>query len=141
MSEYKGKPAIANINVNDAYLKLCDLKALQQRIEELPDEQRDQLQGVTFSDEAISFTTPMGEFRFVASEKIPPERIAFAADGSPIPLSIAVNLKEESAESTSVNTVIDADLPFFVKTMVGGKLKEVVEKINLVIAQSISNHA
>lgn len=141
MSKYEGKNAVADISITEAYDKLSDLKALQQRIDSLPEEHRSKLQGISFGDDSVAFNTPVGDFRFTAAEKVRPERIVFAADGSPIPVSFAIYLNKISDSSTGINTVIDADLPFFVKSMVGGKLKDAVEKINAVIARSLSNNS
>ena len=139
MSKYEGKEAVAVIARDDAFDKLADTKALQARLESLPDDRRNQLQGLKFDDDAISLASPVGELRFVAQEKLPPERIVFAADGSPIPLSVIINLSEKSATETGVSVVIDADLPFMLKAMVGSKLKDAVDQISLGIASAISN--
>ena len=139
MSKYEGKEAVAVIARDDAFDKLADTKALQARLESLPDDRRNQLQGLKFDDDAISLASPVGELRFVAQEKLRPERIVFAADGSPIPLSAIINLSEKSATETGVSVVIDADLPFMLKAMVGSKLKDAVDQISLGIASAISN--
>ncbi|MBO7382449.1 MAG: hypothetical protein J6Y87_03230 [Muribaculaceae bacterium] len=140
MSKYEGRKAIANISQESAFDKISDVKAIQSRLDSLPEDKRAQLQGISFEENAVKISSPMGELKFVAKECVRPERVAFEAEGAPIPITVAINLNAESATTTGLSVVIEADLPFFLKAMVGGKLQDAVDKMSIGFAEAISEH-
>lgn len=63
-------------------------------------------------------------------ERTPFERVRYQQYGAtPIPFTVTVNLQQLSPTSTQFQLVLDTELSGMFKIMLGGKLKEIVEKI------------
>ena len=88
---------------------------------------------VRFSHDSITLVTPqVGELQFDVVERKENERMVLSATKSPIPLTLAVNLKGVEND-TEVASVIDVEIPAMLRPMIGGKLQEAAEKFNELI--------
>lgn len=129
MATYKGQPVTAAIGVSDAYDRLTHLSRLQDRLADLPEQARAQLGQVKFADDSISIPAPpVGEltFRMISSE--PDRRVVYAADNSPVPFSLTVDLQPQGDNETQAHATIDVDIPAMLKPMVGDKMQQAADK-------------
>lgn len=128
MATYTGKTVTINRPAAVLFERFSTMDMLQQRVASLPDEVRDKMGEVRFeSDRMIVVTPQVGEIAFAVKERTAPSRIVFTAVGAPVPLDLAVNFKETSAESTEVTTRIDVDIPMMLRPMVGPHLQKAAD--------------
>ena len=98
------------------YNMLSDLTNIERVKDKVPE---DKLQGLTFDKDTISVNVPpVGAVSMRIIERDEPKTIKFASEILPV-----------SETSSKMKLTIDADIPFFAKTMVSGPLKEGIEKI------------
>lgn len=136
MSQYKGKSVTVARPVADLYAKVSDLGQYQSLLDSLPEDQRAQLQGVRFEADGISFQAPgVGDMKFKVAETKAPSHVGFVAEGSPIPIKLAIELAEKGAESTEVVPVLDVDLPAMLRPLVGPKLQEAADQFGSVFTR------
>ncbi|MDE5821549.1 MAG: hypothetical protein K2H63_03580 [Paramuribaculum sp.] len=134
MASYSSKPAVINKPVDEVYERISNIGAYQQKLDSLPAEVREKIGDVRFEDDAIVITAaPVGEIRFAVKERVSPSKVTLAAEQSPVPLNLTVNLEPESESSTKATSVIDVEIPAMLKPMIGGKMQEAADKFGELI--------
>ncbi|MCM1355764.1 MAG: hypothetical protein NC212_05075 [Staphylococcus sp.] len=129
MATYSGKPVTLNRPISVIYGKVADLSQYRDLVEQLPEEQREKLNGVVFEGECIKMDAPaIGQLVFKISERVEPTRVTFSAEGCPVPLSLSVNLKEVDAESTALTPAIKIEIPPMLRPFIGNKMQEAADK-------------
>lgn len=129
MATYKGKSVTLPRPIGQIYEKVADLSQYRGLVEQLPEEQRERLNGVAFEGECIRMDAPaIGQLVFKISERVPTSRVSFSAEGSPVPLSLSLDLKEEGPESTSLTPSIKIDIPPMLRPFIGNKIQEASDK-------------
>ena len=61
-------------------------------------------------------------------EREEPKLVKFASEKSPIPITLWIQLLPTSADSCKMRVTLEAELNFMFKAMIGGKLKDGVDK-------------
>ena len=129
MTTYTSKTIELQMPVEAVYARISDIGGFQSRIDQLPEEVRSKIGSVRFTDDSIIINAaPMGDMVLKVTERIPEKRVAFTAQGAPVPLVMAINLEAVGEDKTNVTTSIDVEIPVILKPMVGPKLQEAAEK-------------
>lgn len=131
MTTYSGKPAIINQPQQQLYDKISNLSSFQERLDAMPQEVKDRLGEVSFSDDKILINAPaVGQITFAVSEKIAPSLLKLTAENSPVPFFISMHLNPESEATTRVSTDLEVEIPLMLRPMVGSKLQEAADKFS-----------
>lgn len=131
MAKYSGKAVMVNQPINDIYNRISNLSSFQQWLDELPEEMRDKLGDVRFTDDRLIINAPaVGEITFVMAERVAPTLLRMTAENSPVPFNIVMNFIEKSPESTEVRTDLDVEIPAMLRPLVGGKMQEAADKFS-----------
>lgn len=129
MTTYSSKTIELQMPVQAVYARISDIGGFQSRIDQLPEDVRSKIGSVRFTDDSIIINAaPMGDMVLKVTERIPEKRVAFTAQGAPVPLVMAINLEAAGEDKTNVVTSIDVEIPAILKPMVGPKLQEAAEK-------------
>lgn len=136
MSKYSSKAITVAKPVGELYSHISHMSALQQRLEQLPAEQLAMVGEVKFTDDSVTINAPqVGEIRFDVVERVEPSHIMFRAANMPVAMSLAVDLKAVSDDSTEVTSTIDVEIPAMLRPLVGGKMQEAADRFTDLIAQ------
>lgn len=87
------------------------------------------LQSATFEAERISFHTPMGAMTLALVEKEAPKLLKFALEGAPLEAYLWLQLLPTDENNARFRVTIGLELNFFMKQMVGSKVKDAVGMI------------
>lgn len=129
MATYSGKPVTLPRPIATVYEKVADLSQYKDLVDQLPEEQRERLSGVAFEGESIRMDAPaIGQLVFKITERVPTSRVSFSAEGCPVPLTLAVNLKEAGEDSTTITPSIKIDIPPMLRPFIGNKIQEAADK-------------
>lgn len=110
------------------YEKYSDLSNLQAALDRMPDDQRAKIGDVKLTKDALTIQTPqVGQISFAVAERTP-ERITLQAQGAPVPMKLAINIKAIDAATSEVSTEMDVNIPPFLKAMVGGAMQKAVDQ-------------
>lgn len=110
------------------YEKYSDLSNLQAALDRMPDDQRAKIGDVKLTKDALTIQTPqVGQITFAVAERTP-ERITLQAQGAPVPMKLAINIKAIDAATSEVSTEMDVNIPPFLKAMVGGAMQKAVNQ-------------
>ena len=136
MAKYESKPVAVNQPIEALFGRFSDISLFQQKIEEIPAEERANLVDVTFDAYAICINTPqVGLLKFQVTERTAPGHIVFSAVGSPIPLSMVIDIKSISESASEVVTAIDVEIPAMLRPLIGGKMQEAADKFGEMIGK------
>lgn len=109
------------------YNMLSDLTNIERVKDKVPE---DKLQGLTFDKDTISVNVPpVGAVSMRIIERDEPKTIKFASENSPMSFNFWIQILPVDETSSKMKLIIDADIPFFAKSMVSGPLQEGIEKI------------
>ncbi len=134
MANYKSKPHTLAVSAQTAYDRLSNPSNFGAGIRQLPEEVRQKMPPIEFTDDSLTLETPqVGKLTFKIVERTPGERIRFAAQGSPIPLEMALEFAD--GDPATVTAAIIAEIPAMLRPLVGGKLQEASNKL----AETIAN--
>ena len=135
MATFTGKSAIIEKSTVEVAEKFSDLSRIQDILNSLPEEQRAKAGDVELTKDKITIKTQqVGEVSFVVTERST-ERVVFNAEGSPVPMKLVINLKSVSENRTELVTVMDVEIPAFLKPMVGGAMQKAVDQFGVLMQQ------
>ena len=90
----------------------------------------EQLKDIEITADSIALPTPMfGTISMCIIEREEGKCIKFETRQSPVKANLWIQTLPVSSDQSKMKLTIDADIPFMLKAMVGGKLKDGVEKI------------
>ena len=114
------------------YATLSDLSNIEKVKNRIP---ADKVQNLTFDRDTVSVSVPpVGDVTLRIIERDEPKCIKFEAQNSPVPLTMWVQLLPVTESSCKMRVTVKADIPLLLKPMVGGKLKDGVDRIADVLA-------
>ena len=139
MAKYTGKPATINRPIAELYAQFSDMSRLKGALEKANPEQASKMGNVEVGEDYMAINNPqVGQIKFQVTERIEPTRIAFSAVQSPLPVSMSINLKEITPETTEVSTVLEMEIPMVMKALVGPKLQKVADQFGEMMTGSLS---
>lgn len=121
------------------YAMLSDLSNIQRLKDHLPEEAtdndemnkvKDKLKNLSFDHDSLSIKVdPVGQVSMRIIERDEPKTIKFESDNSPFAFKFWIQVLPVTEASSKMKLTIDADIPFFAKSMVAKPLQEGIEKI------------
>lgn len=129
MAEYKSKTVTVAAPPAALYGKFTDLEGL---LAAVPQEQRSLItvDGDSFRLNYAGFTI---EIRII--EKVPYSKIVCQGVEAPFPFTVTIHLDNgEFLNQTSLMIEIDAELNFMMKTLLGSRIQEFLDKFVMAIA-------
>ena len=133
MNTYESKQKQLFVSQIEAYNKLSDLKNIEPYVSAIKQQFQDKIQDISIDSNYISLSVENINVVFKIIDREEYKTIKFAVDN--IPLSA---LKEISEMETRMKLTIKADIPFFLKPMVGDKLEKGIDEIANAIALAIN---
>ena len=141
MDSYKSKPHNIACDAATIYSKLANPSLIQQQIEANADRidpaAREHLDTVKFTQDAIAIQSPMGEVKLELDRQnsIDGQRVIYTASSSPVPINMVVNLEGQADGTTNSTAELQLELPFMLRSMVGGKLQEGADRFGELLAR------
>ena len=90
----------------------------------------DKVKDLTYNrDEATVNVPPVGNVTIRVVEREEPKCIKLEAVGSPIPVTLWIQIIPNGAEGSKMRVVVKAEINFMLKAMIEKPLKEGIEKI------------
>ena len=123
--EIKSKRAIVSKAPYELYMAFVDMRNFVQFIPE------DKKGDVTADFDSIHATVQGFNVGVKVAQRTPYSRIEFADDGAPFQFRLAMHFDAASADpyKTDFQIVLEAELNFMMKTLLGGKLKDALDKV------------
>ncbi len=141
MESFKSNPHMIACDAATIYSKLTNPSLIKSQIEanadRIDDEARQHLDTVKFSEDSIAIQSPMGEVTLSLdhNNSIEGERVVYTASSSPVPINMVINLQPQEDQTTMSTAELQLELPFFLRKMVEGQLKEGAERFGQLLAR------
>ncbi len=132
-----------NAPVERVYATLSDLETLRPVLDRLANDEKvragmkargrenllDMLEGVVLTSDRMEIpVSAAGTLAVAIAEREENKCVKYKTEKSPVPATIWIQLLPQGQTQTAVKITVDADIPFFLKPMVGGKIKDGLEK-------------
>jgi len=136
MALYQSKIITVNKPFEEVYGKVSDLKNLEQFRDRIPKEYTVNFECDT---DYVQFrVAPVGDLLLRIVER-GADKIRLNVEKLPFKAEISMNIGNVSPSETNIQLVLDADIPFFVKHIVGNKLEEGMDKIADILTLSLNS--
>lgn len=136
MALYQSKTITVNKPFEEVYGKVSDLKNLEQFRDRIPKEYTVNFECDT---DYVQFrVAPVGDLLLRIVER-GTDKIRLNIEKLPFKAEISMNIGNVSPSETNIQLVLDADIPFFVKHIVGNKLEEGMDKIADILTLSLNS--
>ena len=136
MALYQSKTITVNKPFEEVYGKVSDLKNLEQFRDRIPKEYTVNFECDT---DYVQFrVAPVGDLLLRIVER-GTDKIRLNVEKLPFKAEMSMNIGNVSPSETNIQLVLDADIPFFVKHIVGNKLEEGMDKIADILTLSLNS--
>lgn len=109
------------------YDTLSDLNNIGRIKDRIP---ADKIQDLTFDHDTVSVNVPpVGAIALRIVDREEPKCVKFEAVNSPLPFNLWVQMLPVTDTTSKIRVTVKADIPVFLKPMIGSKLQDGVDKI------------
>lgn len=139
MAKYSSKNVTLNGPIESVYDKFSNLENLQSLLnqvpaEKIPEDKRQMFENIKISSDTIEVPGgPMGSLTFRVVERQAPNLIRLDGEGIPLAISLVLNLKSETPNTTLANVDIDIEIPAMLKPMIGGQIQKIADQFGHVL--------
>ena len=124
MAEFRSKKTVVSKAPYELYMAFVDMRNF---IQFLPEEKR---ADVTADYDSIHAVVQGFRIGVRVKDRVPYSRIEFVDDGAPFKFFLTLHFNPSSDPyKTDFEIVLDAELNFMMKTLLGGKLKAALDKV------------
>ncbi len=123
--EIKSKRAVVSKPPYELYMAFADMRNL---VNFLPEDKKE---GIEADYDTVHAMVQGFSIGVRVQERVPYSRIDFEDDGAPFKfrLSMLFDASAQDPYKTDFGIVLDADLNFMMKTLLGGKIKDALDKV------------
>lgn len=127
MSQYESSVKCIPYPQESVYAKLEDLNNIEGIKDKLP---QDKVKDLTYSrDEASVNVPPLGNVTLRVIDREEPKCIKLEVAGSPIPVTIWIQVIPNGENASKMRVVAKAEINFMLRSMIEKPLKEGLEKV------------
>ncbi len=109
------------------YDKISNLENLEKVRDRIP---ADKVQEFSFDKDSVSVNvSPVGEIKLRIINREEPKCVKFETVQSPMTFNLWIQVLPVTETTSKMKVTVDADIPFMLKGMVSGPLKDGIEKI------------
>lgn len=134
MSKFSSKPATVNYSVEDLDAKFADFSGMQNKLEQLPEEQKSRIGDVRFTNDSIVITTPQVGAITLRAEERRSGFVRLQAESSPVPMAINISYKPVGDKASEIVGEMEVDLPVMLRPLVGPALQKAVDQFGTIFA-------
>ncbi len=130
MAKYESEVKTIPYPQEVVYGKLSDLRYVEGVMERVPEEHREGIKDLRFDRDSMSMDVqPLGSLTMRIVEREEPKCIKFEAANLPMGINAWIQLLPTTATECRMRLTIRAEIPAFMQAMVGGRIKDVVERM------------
>lgn len=127
MSKYESGIKHIPYSQEKVYENLSNLENIEKIKGRLP---QDKFEGLAFDRDTVTVNVPpVGGITLAIVEREEPKCVKFEAKNSPVPFNLWVQILPVTETSSKMRVTVKADIPMFLKPMIGNRLGEGVDKI------------
>lgn len=134
MATYKSPATKVGKSADALFDRFSNLNNLQTILDSMPAEQRKMAGEIEFSDNTLKIVTPqVGAIEFTVIESNRPTKVVYGTKSSPVPLTMELEITPEGDDASSVQTIINVEIPAMLKPLIGPQLQKAANKFGELI--------
>lgn len=139
MAIFKAQPALINAPAEVVYQKLSNLTNIKNLLASIPEsaipaDKKEMFDSVEITEDSIIFPAgPVGNITMKITRKEEPTLIHLEGIGTPVALSLELQIGILSSSQCEAATVIDIAIPPMLKPMIGGTMQKMADQFTQVI--------
>ena len=127
ISKYESSVKSVNSPVDAIYNTLSDLNNIERVKDRIP---ADKVKDIKFDRDSCSLRVdPVGEVKFIICDREENKTVKFTAENSPLPVFIWIQMLPVTTTTSKIKVTCHLELNMFLRSMVGNKIKEGIERI------------
>ena len=134
MTKYTSKPATVGVAPEVLDQKFADFNGMQDKLNELPEDQRAKIGEINFTNDSIEIVTPQVGGIVLRAVEREPGKVVLKAENSPVPMSINILYKGVGEGESEVVGEMEVEIPAMLKPLVGPALQKAVDQFGIVFA-------
>lgn len=112
------------------YEKLSNLENIEKLKDNIPLDKLNEIKDLSFDRDSVSISIPpIGSITLRVIEREEPKCIKFETTNSPVPITLWIQLLPVTDTTSKMRLTLKADVPIFLKPMIGNRLGEMVDQV------------
>lgn len=134
MTTIKSDKTILDAPAQVVFEKLSNLENLKNLLEKVPvdkvpEDKRAMFENLKITSDSIEIPGgPAGAITLKVRDKLAPSLIRLEGEGTPIPLSMQLEIEPKTEKSCEVQVSLSMQIPAMLKPMISGPVKKIVEQ-------------
>lgn len=139
MATYKSDEVALKASAQSVYDRLSDFESLRGLLAQVPEEsipadKKEMFDSIRLTDDSIELPGgPVGSIRLRVVEKTPPSCIRLKGEGTPVPLSLQLDLQPVDESSCRARAKVDIEIPAMLRPMIAGPMQKMTEQFAQVL--------
>lgn len=139
MAKYKSDEVLLKASAENVFNKLSDFESLKQLLDKVPEDQipadkKEMFDSIKLTEDCIELPGgPVGTLKLRVVEKVAPSRIKLKGEGSPVPLSLELDIHPIDDNACRAVAQIDLEIPAMLRPMIAGPMQKMTEQFGQVL--------
>lgn len=139
MATYKSDEVTLKASAENAFARLSNFESLKSLLEQVPADQipadkKEMFDSIKLTNDSIELPGgPVGSIRMKVVEKKAPTRITLKGEGTPVPLSLQLDIHPVDVDSCRAQAKIDLEIPALLRPMISGPMQKMSEQFAQVL--------
>lgn len=134
MATYKSDEVPLKASASKVFSRLSDFDSLRELLEQvpadrIPADKKEMFDSIKLTADAIELPGgPVGSIRLRVVERTPDTRIRLQGEGTPVPLSLQLDIVPVDDNSCRASAKVDIEIPAMLRPMISGPMKKMTEQ-------------
>lgn len=139
MATYKSDEVTLPASAESVFERLGNFESLKSLLAQVPEDQipadkKEMFDSIKLTDDSIELPGgPVGSIRLRVVEKVAPSRITLKGEGTPVPLSLQLDIHPVDAGSCRAQAKVDLEIPAMLRPMISGPMQKMTEQFAQVL--------
>lgn len=139
MATYKSDEVTLKASAQNVFDRLENFESLKALLDKVPEDQipadkKEMFDSIKLTDDSIEIPGgPVGAIRLRVVEKVAPVKISLKGEGTPVPLSLQLDIHPIDEVSCRAQAKIDLEIPAMLRPMISGPMQKMTEQFAQVL--------
>ncbi len=134
MAKYKSEEVTLKASAEDVFNRLSDFESLKELLasvpaDQIPADKKEMMESIRLTGDSIELPGgPVGSIRLRVVEKTAPTCIRLKGEGTPVPMSLQLDIRPVDALSCRAMAQVDIEIPAMLRPMIAGPMQKMTEQ-------------
>lgn len=139
MATYRSEEVPLKASAENVFDRLSNFESLRTLLSQVPDDQipadkKEMFDSIKLTNDSIELPGgPVGSIKLQVCEKSAPSRIKLKGIGTPVPLSLQLDIQPVDQSSCRAMAKVDLEIPAMLRPMISGPMQKMTEQFAQVL--------